>query len=40
MKQCLACGGGPLKRSAKQVSFIYKGQVLIYQPPGEWCGDY
>ncbi|NOT58024.1 MAG: type II toxin-antitoxin system MqsA family antitoxin [Deltaproteobacteria bacterium] len=38
MEQCLACGGGPLKRSAKPVSFSYKGQVLTYQQPGEWCG--
>lgn len=34
MKQCLACGGGPLKRRAKQVTFEYKGQVLTYDQPG------
>lgn len=39
MKQCLACGGGPLERRTKTVTFEYKGQVLAYDQPGYWCGE-
>jgi len=37
MKQCLACGGGPLERTIKQVTFEYKGHVFTYDQPGAWC---
>ena len=39
MKQCLACGGGPLKRATKQVTFEYKGHVFTYDQPGAWCSE-
>jgi HTH-type transcriptional regulator/antitoxin MqsA len=39
MKQCLACGGGPLERTTKKATFEYKGQVLTYDQPGLWCRD-
>ncbi len=39
MKQCLACGGGPLERTTKKVTFEYKGQALTYDQPGAWCRE-
>ena len=39
MKQCLACGGGPLKRATKKVTFEYKGHMFTYDQPGTWCNE-
>ena len=39
MKQCLACGGGPLERTTQKATFEYKGQRFIYDQPGAWCQD-
>ena len=38
MKKCPACGGGPLQREAREMTFEYKGQRLTYDQPGLWCG--
>ena len=39
MKQCPACGGGPLKRGTRGMTFEYKGQAFTYDQPGRWCDD-
>ena len=39
MKKCVACGGGPVKRETREVSFEYNGQTLRYDQPGEWCAE-
>jgi len=39
MKKCLSCGGGPVARETKEATFEYKGEVLHYDQPGEWCAE-
>jgi HTH-type transcriptional regulator / antitoxin MqsA len=39
MKHCLACGGGPLERATKKMSFKYLGAVFTYDQPGAWCQE-
>jgi HTH-type transcriptional regulator/antitoxin MqsA len=38
-EQCMSCGGGPLKRETREVTFEYKGEVLTYPQPGAWCQE-
>lgn len=38
-EQCVSCGGGPVKRETREVTFEYKGEVLTYEQPGGWCQD-
>ena len=37
MKKCPVCGGGPLRRETREMTFAYKGQQLTYDQPGLWC---
>lgn len=37
--KCPVCGSGALERKTLAQTFTYKGQVLEYEQPGEWCSS-